>query len=83
MAIDDIFQDPQYAARGNLQRIADPRVGEMVVPAAVPRMSRTPPALKHLGGALGAHTAEVLGELLGLNAGDMAHLRQCGAISRS
>jgi len=80
MAIDDIFADPQYAARGNLQRVQDPRVGEIVVPAAVPRMSKTPPLLRHLGGALGAHTQEVLGELLGLDAEALARLRAARAL---
>jgi crotonobetainyl-CoA:carnitine CoA-transferase CaiB-like acyl-CoA transferase len=80
MAIDDIFADPQYAARGNLQRVQDPRVGELVVPAAVPRLSKTPPLLRHLGGALGAHTQEVLGELLGLDAEALARLRAAHAL---
>lgn len=80
MAIDDIFTNAQYAARGNLQRIDDPRVGEMVVPAAVPQMSLTPPVLKHLGGALGAHTAEVLSGLLQVNAQQLAELRAQGAV---
>jgi len=80
MAIDDIFAHPQYAARGNLQRVQDPRVGELVVPAAVPRMSKTPPLLRHLGGALGAHTQEVLGELLGLDAEALARLRAAHAL---
>lgn len=79
MAIDDIFVDPQYAARGNLQRVQDARVGELVVPSAVPRMSRTPPEFRHLGGALGAHTDEVLGELLGMGAEAVARLRATGA----
>ncbi|MES2532976.1 MAG: CoA transferase [Pseudomonadota bacterium] len=80
MSIDDIFQDPQYAARGNLQRIDDPRVGAMVVPSAQPRMSATPPVLRHLGGALGADTAQVLSELLGLGASDLDTLRGLRAI---
>jgi crotonobetainyl-CoA:carnitine CoA-transferase CaiB-like acyl-CoA transferase len=80
MSIDDIFRDPQYAARGNLQHIDDPRVGAMVVPSAQPRMSTTPPVLRHLGGALGADTAAVLSELLGLGATDLDTLRGLRAI---
>ena len=80
MAIDDIFADPQYHARGNLQRVQDPRVGELVVPSAIPQMSRTPPVLKHLGGALGADTEEVLRELLGLDETAVETLRALRAV---
>lgn len=65
-SIRDIFEDPQYAARGNLLHVTDPRVGELVLPAPVPRLSRTPPTFRHAGRALGADNAAVYGTLLGL-----------------
>ncbi len=65
-SIAEIFEDPQYTARGNLMRVEDPRVGELVLPAAVPRLSRTPPVFRHTGRALGADNAQVYHELLGL-----------------
>jgi len=80
MAIDDIFADPQYAARDNLTRVQDPRAGEVVIPAAVPRMSETPAQFRHLGRALGADTEAVLGSLLGLNAQAIERLRQSRAV---
>lgn len=80
MAIDDIFVDPQYEARGDLQRVDDPRAGEVVVPAAVPLMSDTPARLRHLGGALGADTDKVLNELLELDGLAIARLRELHAI---
>lgn len=80
MAIDDIFDDPQYKARMNLQRIVDPRVGEMVVPSAMPKMSVSPPQLKHLGGSLGQDTAEVLEEILKISAQGLTALRERGAV---
>jgi len=80
MAIDDIFNDPQYAARGNLQRVNDPRVGEMVVPSAVPVLSETPAQLRHLGGALGADTDDILANLLGLDDQAIARLRDAKVI---
>lgn len=79
-SIKDIMTDPQYAARGNLQRVQDPRVGEMVVPAAVPRLSETPAVLDHLGESLGAHNDEVYRGLLGLDAATLARLRAEGVI---
>lgn len=75
MAIDDIFGHPQYQARGNLQTVQDARAGEVVVPAAMPRLSATPARFRHLGGALGADTAQVLGQLLGLDQQQLAALQ--------
>lgn len=65
--IADIFADPQYAARENLLKIQDPRVGELVIPAPLPRLSETPARFNHAGPALGQSTAAVLSELLGFN----------------
>ncbi len=79
-SIADIFEDPHYAARGNLMRVQDPRVGELVIPAAVPRLSRTPPAFRHTGRALGADNAQVYADLLGLGQGQLASLQADGVI---
>lgn len=73
-SIADIFDDPQYAARENLRTIDDPRVGKLVVPGPLPRMSRTPPQLDSAGPALGNANAAVLGGLLGLPADTIADL---------
>ena len=76
LSIADIFADPQYAARENLRTIVDPRVGPLVLPGPLPRMSRTPPVLRTAGPALGAANEEVWGGLLGLSADDLADLRR-------
>jgi crotonobetainyl-CoA:carnitine CoA-transferase CaiB-like acyl-CoA transferase len=75
LSISDIFADPQYAARENLRTIDDPRIGQLVVPGPLPRLSRTPAELKSAGPALGAANAEILGELLGLDKQTLADLR--------
>lgn len=80
MSIADIFEDPQYAARGNMVTIADPRVGDLVVPAALPRMSATPPQLRSTGPALGDGNRRVLQELLGLDEESLARLAADGII---
>lgn len=80
LAIDDIFANPQYAARGNLQRTEHPGVGEVVVPAAVPLLSKTPASLRHLGNALGFDTLAVFQGLLGLDADAVASLRARGIV---
>lgn len=79
-SIREIFEDPQYAARGNLQRVQDPRIGELVVPAAIPRMSRTPPNFRHTGRPLGADNEQVYRELLGLSDGELQAHRAAGVI---
>ena len=66
-SIREIFEEPQYAARGNLMRVEDPRVGELVLPAAVPRMSRTPPKFRHTGRPLGADNEQVYRDLVGVD----------------
>jgi len=79
-AIDEIFEDPHYAARGNILRMVDPRVGELAVPNLVPRLSDTPGAVKWLGPALGAHNDEIYRGLLGLDDAALARLRASGVI---
>jgi crotonobetainyl-CoA:carnitine CoA-transferase CaiB-like acyl-CoA transferase len=63
--IDEIFEDPQYAARGNLVRIEDERAGELTLPAVCPRLSETPGAIRWAGRALGADGDAVLADWLG------------------
>lgn len=76
----DIFEDPQYAARGNLERIADPRVGELVLQSAMPRLSETPAKLRHAGAAVGADNEAIYGELLGLSREVLSRLQKSGVI---
>lgn len=63
--IDEIFEDPQYAARGNLVRIEDERAGDLTLPAVCPRLSETPGAIRRAGRALGADSDAVLADWLG------------------
>ncbi|WP_418315501.1 CaiB/BaiF CoA transferase family protein [Piscinibacter sakaiensis] len=66
-SIAEIVEDPQFLARGNLMQVDDPRAGELLLPAAVPRLSRTPPVFRHAGRALGADNGDVYQGLLGLS----------------
>ena len=79
-SIADIFTEPQFAARGNMLHVNDPRVGPVVLPAGVPTLSETPPVLRHTGRALGADTDDILRGLFGLDATEIDHLRAVGAI---
>ncbi|ARP88293.1 CaiB/BaiF CoA transferase family protein [Bordetella genomosp. 9] len=79
-AIDEIFEDPQYAARGNIVRFQDARVGEYAVPNVVPRLTDTPGGIDRLGPALGEHNDEVYRERLGLSPERIEALAKAGVI---
>lgn len=76
----DIFEDVQFAARGDIITPADPELGEVPMPAALPRFSRTPGGVRFVGPNLGQHNAEIYGGLLGLSESEQASLRSDGVI---
>jgi len=78
-SIADIFEDPQYAARQNIQTV-DSRIGPVAVPNVVPRLSETPGEIKWLGAAMGAHNREVFCGLLGLPETELDELKAEGVI---
>lgn len=80
LTISEIFAHPQFAARENLTTLEDERAGRLVVPAPVPRMSRTPPRLNHAGPALGQSNQRVFSDWLGLTEDAIAGLRERGVI---
>ena len=75
----DIFEDPQYRARGNI-RTTDSRIGNLAVPEVVPRLSATPGEIRWLGNALGAQNDDVFKDLLGLNPEEINALQRQGVI---
>ncbi len=77
--IADIFEDPQYRARGNI-RATESRIGELAVPEVVSRLSGTPGEIRWLGEGLGAQNTEIFGELLGLDRDAIGALREQGVI---
>jgi crotonobetainyl-CoA:carnitine CoA-transferase CaiB-like acyl-CoA transferase len=64
-SVANIAADPQYQAREMLVDFPHPQLDHLLMPGVVPRLSRTPGAIRWPGPDLGAHTAEVLAELLG------------------
>jgi crotonobetainyl-CoA:carnitine CoA-transferase CaiB-like acyl-CoA transferase len=78
-SIADIFQDPQYRARGNI-RMTESRAGSIAVPDVVPRLSATPGEIRWLGEGIGAQNEEVFRELLGLRENDLRQMRDEGVI---
>lgn len=79
-SIDEIFEDPQYAARGNILRVTDPRVGEIAVPNVVPRLTETPGRVDWLGPEIGEYNDEIYGQMLGMTQAQLDQLKAIGAI---
>lgn len=79
-SIKEIFEDEQYRARGNLLSVHDPRVGDLVVPAPVPRLSETPPTFRHAGRSLGADNEDVYSRLLAMSQDDLSAAARAGVI---
>lgn len=79
-AIDELFEEAQYAARENIVRVKDPRIGDLAVPNVVPRLDGTPGSVDTLGPALGAGNDEIYGGMLGLSEDELTVLREAAVI---
>jgi crotonobetainyl-CoA:carnitine CoA-transferase CaiB-like acyl-CoA transferase len=79
-SIDEIFEDPHYAARGSILDFADERIGSLAIPNVVPRLTETPGRVKWLGPPLGAHTDEILRNLVQLDDDEIRTLRESGIV---
>ena len=78
--IEDIFNDPQFLARQVLERVEVRDVGPVSVPAPLPRLSRSPGRIDHLGPELGADNETIYGGELGLSADELRALSRQGVI---
>ena len=73
--IDRVFADPQVVARGMRVDLPHPRAGTLPSIASPMRFSETPIEYTHAPPVLGQHTAEVLRELAGVDADELARLK--------
>jgi formyl-CoA transferase len=78
-SIADICADPQFRARGMIERHALADGTPVDLPGVVPRLTRTPGGTRWLGPALGAHNEQVLAEL-GFDAEAVEALRRDGVL---
>jgi crotonobetainyl-CoA:carnitine CoA-transferase CaiB-like acyl-CoA transferase len=77
----DIAEDPQYRERNMVREVADSNFAKPVLQTGVvPHVVETPGEVRWAGPSIGAHTDEVLGELLGMDAAAIAGLRAEGVI---
>ncbi|MCU4652097.1 CoA transferase [Roseibacterium sp. SDUM158016] len=76
----DIEADPQLAARDMIQTLVHPQLGEVRVVGSPLKFSETPIRLKQSAPLAGEHTASVLATRLGLDAEEIARLRDANII---
>ena len=79
-SIEDIFKDPQFIERHVLETVEVPGLGPVTVPAPLPRLSRSPGKIDHLGTRLGSANEDVYCGLLGLSTDDLRGLAADGVI---
>ena len=78
-SVKDMVEDPHYAARDMIETVEiDGK--PLKIPAIAPKLGDTPGRTDWPGPALGAHTDEVLGGLLGMDADALSALRAKGVV---
>lgn len=75
-----VFADPQVVARGMALTLPHGLAGSVPQVASPIRLSESPVEYRHAPPLLGEHTEQVLTEVLQLNAGDVAVLRENGVV---
>nr|MBF0681834.1 CoA transferase [Pseudomonas sp.] len=76
--IADIFEDPHYRDRDMITSVPHPQLGEVSQIGIVPRLSATPGKVRFTGPDLGADTASVLRDELGMSEEAIADILQPG-----
>ncbi len=71
----DLIMDPQLAHRGHFETLRHVHLGELAFERSGFRLSHSAAGYRHAGPNLGEHTEEVLREILGLDAAEIARLR--------
>lgn len=76
----DMFDDPHFLAREVLVRVRDSLLGDAIVQNVVPKFSKTPGSIHHLGPEMGAHNDEIYRGQLGYSPDRIEGLRRAGVI---
>jgi crotonobetainyl-CoA:carnitine CoA-transferase CaiB-like acyl-CoA transferase len=76
---EDCAADAQYRHRGMVREVEDPLFGTVLHTGVVPHVPESPGRVRWTGPRIGQHTQEVLGEILGMSADEIAALRHAGA----
>jgi crotonobetainyl-CoA:carnitine CoA-transferase CaiB-like acyl-CoA transferase len=78
--VDQVFADPQAKARGLTVSMPHAGSGNLDLVASPLRLEKTPPEYRHAPPLLGQHTGEILSEILGLDAEEIATLQNAQII---
>ncbi|EFC82352.1 CaiB/BaiF CoA-transferase family protein [Parafrankia sp. EUN1f] len=78
--VTDVLADPQYQALDTITTVDDPDLGPLKMQNLLFRLSSTPGEIRWTGRAVGADTADVLAERLGMSADEIAKLREEGVL---
>jgi crotonobetainyl-CoA:carnitine CoA-transferase CaiB-like acyl-CoA transferase len=80
-SVRDLFEDPQVKARENIVSVPDTGTGAVAMPGVVPRLTRTPGAIRHAGPrTLGRDNEEIYLGRLGLERAEYDRLRAAGVV---
>jgi crotonobetainyl-CoA:carnitine CoA-transferase CaiB-like acyl-CoA transferase len=74
--VKDIVEDPHYKSREMIINVEHPELGDFPMPGIVPKLSRTPGKVKHVGPVTeGKHNDEIFKELLCYSEDKLENLR--------
>jgi formyl-CoA transferase len=76
----DMLEDEHFKAREAIVRVTHKQFGDLAMQNTFPKLSDTPGEVRWTGPELGEHTDQVLTDVLGLSAGDIAKLRELGVV---
>lgn len=76
----DMLTDPHYLAREMVLRSTSFQGWNVPMAGIVPRFAETPGAVRFPGAPLGAHTEEVLRQVVGVSDEELAQLRAAGVV---
>jgi crotonobetainyl-CoA:carnitine CoA-transferase CaiB-like acyl-CoA transferase len=79
LSVPDIVADAQYAAIGAIATVEHPELGPVRMANTPFRLSRTPPAIRWTGPAVGEHNGEVYGAI-GIDAAGLEKLHADGVV---
>lgn len=80
LSLAEVLDDPHIKARQAFVERVHPRAGKTTLLAPWIRFTETPAAIQADAPAIGQHTEEVLGRLLGLSTAHLDQLRHAGAL---
>lgn len=79
-SVADLFADAHFQHRQSVKTLTDDEAGDITIPNVMPRLSRSPGQITHLGRKKGADTLEILKIRLGLKDDEINKLLNSGII---